>query len=66
MESGAEGFIVIACIVGLAVLWLLANLPGQPDPNDPEQAPQVVRDSLGTLVGACLLAIIAIGAVLAL
>ena len=66
MQSGDEGVIVIACIVGAVALWLLANLPGQPNPDNPVEAPQVVQESWTTLLGACLLAVIAIAAVLAL
>jgi len=65
MEPGSEGVIVVGCIVAAALLWAWLNRPGAPDP---ETAPltEVEREGYAGILGACLLAVIAIAAVLAL
>ena len=61
-----DAAIVIGCIAGAALLWAWINRPGAPNPEDAQQAQDVEREGYAGILGACLLAIIAIGAVLAL
>ena len=66
MQSGDEGVIVIACIAGAVALWVALNRPGAPAPDNQQQAQQVEREGYAGILGVCLLAAIAIAAVLAL
>ena len=58
--------ILLACIIGLLVLWAAVNRPGGPDPENPQEATQALGEGMAGLFGVLLLAVIAIGAVLLL
>jgi hypothetical protein len=58
-----DGIIVWLCIGGIALVGLMVFRPGAPDPTDPQQAPDAIREGYGGILGVALLAVIALVAV---
>jgi hypothetical protein len=61
-----DALIVVASMVGVVLLWGWLNRPGAPDPENIEEAPQVIVEGTLGLAGVTVLGIIAVGAVLLL
>ena len=56
--------VLSACIFGMAVIFAAVMRPNAPDPENPDEAPEALGESMAGLLGVIVFAIIGIAYVI--